>query len=242
MAQAIRIACLSTMAMFVVSTASAVPIVQNGSFENWSATQFFNGGPGLAEFAQVPGWSTPTGRVDIFFSPGYNASEGLSSLRVHPDPVPTEPNSNLVFQDISGFEVGNSYRLTFDAAIVNSLAYGVWSVPSKSPDLVVSVGSKTWAIDPLPVTNPASFNSSFPFSYASQSLTFAATASTLRVQFKTILGPTAAGIAVDNVAVSAVPEPSAAWMLIVGSALILPLQRFRRKSAIRQKFAASSGA
>lgn len=241
MARAIKIACLSTIVMFMVSTASAAPMVQNGSFENWSATQFFNGGPGLAEFAQVPGWSTPTGRVDIFFSPGYNASEGVSSLRVHPHPIPTEPNSNLVFQDISGFEVGNTYRLTFDAAIANSLAYGVWSVHSQSPALVVSVGSNTWAMDPLPVTNPASFNASFPFSYASQSLTFAATASTLRVQFQTILGP-AAGIAVDNVAVSAVPEPSAAWMLIVGSALILPLQRFGREGEIPQKFAASGGA
>jgi hypothetical protein len=211
--------------------AHGAPVIANGSFESWSGNSFFNGGPGLANGAQVAGWNSTSGRVDIFFSPGYNASKGHSSLRVHPDSAPV-PNSNFIYQDISGFEIGTTYKLSFDVAVSAVWAYGSWANISPDPRVLVSVGLEQRTIGPLTPFNASTAAASQPFSFANQSVTFTADSTSKRLQFEVPLSSGEGGVAIDNVYLTvtdAVPEVHSSLLFLLGLPVLAASLRNRRR-------------
>jgi choice-of-anchor C domain-containing protein len=196
--------------------ASAATIVSNGSFEVGT------NGPGAGSFATIPGsssaiadWSVVGGSID-WINGYWQASDGTHSVDMN------GVNVGSIQQTITTV-VGQAYRLTFD---LSANSDHLDSKPD-SRALVAAAGDTNglfvYNFDVPP-------NSSSNMNWASYSLYFTANSTSTLLSFNSAAPQNCCwGPALDNVAVTAVPEASTWGMMILGFAGV-GLMAYRRKS------------
>jgi choice-of-anchor C domain-containing protein len=143
-----------------------------------------------------------SGSVDYIGSDTWQAADGSRSLDM------SGHDAGSIFQNVSGFTVGQQYRLSFD------LASNVEGGPTiKSLQAQIGSTAQTFTFDGT------------GFSYANmgwslRTLDFIANNTTMGLTF-TSLDSGSAGPALDNVSITIVPEPAGASMLCVYALLTL---------------------
>jgi choice-of-anchor C domain-containing protein len=178
------------------SAAQAVSIVSNGSFESGPAAigtfKTYSAGS-----TAITGWKVTSGSID-YIGTYWAASDGKRSL----DMSGKAPGT--IVQTLAT-AAGQRYRLTFDL--------------SSNPDqpslktMLVHFGDST----PVSVVSPPV---SKPMTWVPHSLIFTASSAATDLKFQSTFGGPW-GVALDNVAVSAVvPEPATWAMLIAGFGLV----------------------
>jgi hypothetical protein len=191
--------------------AAAVNLIVNGDFEDASfggTTGYYNvGDPGSGADHPIPpgfGWSVPFNNVDIIANGVYAAN------------LPTGGAYNL---DLVGYgstgaiaqtfatEAGKVYRISLDYTQNGS---------GKTADVVVGTSILT--------TLEASS------AWQSWTTTFVGTGDPTTLVIAEILGGSNAGVILDNISVTAVPEPATWAMLITGFGMVGYGLRRRRAS------------
>lgn len=210
---------LATASIGLSSSANAVTVFQNGSFEQGLASigQFttLNGG----DSASITGWTVGGGLNSIDYIGSYwTAADGSRSLDLNG----LVPGSiSQTFSVISG----QTYNVTFDLA--GNPAGG------PTPKTITSSAGATVVFSSFDTTG----KSLSSMGWTPVSFEFTATGPTATLTFEsTTTGPsgngdypTAFGPALDNVSVTAVPEPSTWAMMLLGFVGV-GFAAFRRKS------------
>lgn len=208
------ISMLVASCLIFASTAFA-NLVTNGDFETTSNLQgkvnslyLNNLSSGQWDvFTSLPGWTTTTGYgIEV----QHNAVASGTGLYVELDSHPwsgsssSTTNSNIS-QNIAGLTVGQQYTIQFDY-------YSRTGTPSSG--INVSLGD--FSYDVLSTAKSwTTILQTFVYSGSNSNLTFLATGSADQL-----------GGFIDNVSLSAVPVPAAAWMLGAG---VLAIAGIRRK-------------
>lgn len=205
----IRTTGLALAATFAIATpASAANLLTNGDFESPLAPN----SPGYTTFyagESFPGWNVTEGNVDV----------------VAASFATTIPASGQ-WLDLVGFNDGTitqTFATTAGASYLLTFLYG--NNPGGAPRSAnVSVGDFAGTI-----------TSTSGLTYNSFSQLFTATGSSTTLTFASFGGSGNAGIALDNVSVTAVPEPATWGMMILGFGLIGAAAR--RRQNVRVSFA-----
>jgi choice-of-anchor C domain-containing protein len=189
------------------AAANAAPFV-NGSFESGTNPGVFT--PLTAGSTAITGWTVGGDSVDYIGS-YWNAQSGSRSV----DLSGNAPGS--IFQTFDTV-LGQVYNVTFFLG-----ANGDGPPPTKSVSVTATgnaAGNYSVGSTPFPpnVTAWSPFNYVFTATGTSTTLTFAST------------GTTAYGAALDNVNVTAVPEPAAWALMILGFGAIGGVMRRRGQS------------
>lgn len=182
----------------IVGTSFAAPVVPNGSFESYNIAS------GSSEFLDTLQGPYPFN--------GYWSANGTETLIVNAGSsvLPAGNGqqyatftgaSQSIYQVISGFDVGQTYQVSFWA----TGATGVWYVDEPNATGAI-VADSTWK---------------------QYSFTFNATAYDQHLWFE---GGSSAALSVDNITISAVPEPETYALLLAGLGVVGAVAR-RRKSA-----------
>lgn len=201
----------------------AATIIQNGSFEtfsDWDATcpagptqcaQFNAGNSGLA------GWTVGAGGVDVVGTP-WPAADGSYSLDLNAE------SAGSISQSFSTTP-NQSYRLSFELG-----ANYLFAPPYLTTKVgTLSVGNLIDQV--LSFSNPTMYafpGVAAPMGWETMTFDFVATGSETTLTF-TGLNAGAAGLALDNVSVSAIPEPSALALTLAGLVLLGVVTRQRAK-------------
>lgn len=204
-----RTTALALAATFTFAApANAANLLTNGDFEAPLAPN----SPGYTTFyagESFPGWSVTSGNVDV----------------VAASFAPSNPSSGQ-WLDLVGFNDGTitqTFATTSGATYLLTFLYG--NNPGGSPRSAnVSVGNFAGTI-----------TSNTGLNYNSFSQLFTATGSSTTLTFASFGGSGNAGIALDNVAVTAVPEPASWAMMILGFGLVGGAMR--RRQNVRVSFA-----
>lgn len=197
--------------LLATSPAQAANLITNGSFENGNT-----GGAYSTEGAgstNIFGWTVDSGSVD-YISSYWAASDGARSIDIAGSAIGSLSQS---FATVAG----NAYKVKFDLSSNPDLR--------GARDLLVSINGGA----PITFTHPGSTGKDAAgMNWLNQSFTFLATGANTTLAFTTngsaqnVYGP-----ALDNVAVSGVPEPAAWGMLLAGFAFVGGSMRRRRTSA-----------
>lgn len=218
-------ALLAVGAALMVSTAAqaTVNLVANGSFENGVAVS----GPtyvATGDSTSITGWTVTAHGVnytDDAPALGWDASEGSRSVELSS----IEGGNGGLFQTISGFTAGRSYRLAFD---VSANPYDTAFRP-KDARIRFSVTGGGPASYDYALQN---VNTATNMLYNKVIYDFVASSSMQSVSFRGAVNPFLGyGVVVDNVSIVAVPEASTWVMLILGFALVGVASR-RRSTAV----------
>jgi Protein of unknown function (DUF642) len=180
--------------------ASAVPIVANGSFETTGSG--------------IPGWTTLTGTPLTFSSgPHGNAEDGTLFLDISGG---FSGGTASIQQTISGFDIGQSYTLTY------------WTSVNRNNNFIDPSGL-TATIGSAALTTSFAPASTQPWAspWIFESLSFVASSSTLDLTFASSRTATGSLPAIDNVRIS-VPESGRTILMMLGA--LAPLIGLRRKS------------
>jgi len=212
----------------LISSVQATPSFINASFENYNddadITQPF---VDLYDYVTLEGWTTANslGRLDVFSEPGYNASDGDTSLRLH-------PGLDQAIQEVSGFITGQQYSLTFDLART-----GIWNDRSGDNDYwsnvaqgiqgvqVYTNGDSIGSITTDIAFDTSSIFGSEPFAFSTYSLFFTAAAPEIEFRFDLFNKNSLGGVALDNLQIDAVPEPSTIVLISLGLPLLALIKR-----------------
>jgi choice-of-anchor C domain-containing protein len=203
-------------ALLAAFPAQAASLITNGSFEYGNTSgSFSNEGAGSTN---IFGWTVDTGSVD-YISSYWAASDGARSIDIAGSAIGALSQS---FTTVAG----NAYKVTFDLASNPDL--------QGARDLLVSINGGT----PITFTHPGSTgHDAAGMNWTGQSFTFLATGANTTLTFTTNgTAQTYFGPALDNVAVTGVPEPAAWAMLLGGFALVGGSMR-RRRTATAVTFA-----
>ena len=214
--------------IFALETSSqGAPIFKNGSFENFSGDVSSPYYTDLYDNVMLDGWTTSNdlNRLDVFSSPGYNASDGNVALRIH-------GIIDQAIQVVSGFISGGLYILSFDlaaASVWHDTPTPFWGNGSTNTQGVhvyangINIGSVTTGVN-------FDFNSVFgnnPFNYKNYSMPFIANFSDIEFRFD-VINIDEQGVALDNLTISPVPVPST--LLLFGTGIVgLAGTRLRKK-------------
>ncbi len=179
--------------------------VANGSFED---TTFVGG---FQNTTSLNGWTVESGTVDLI-NTYWASSEGTHNV----DMSGSAPA--VISQVISGLDVGESYALTFDLS-------GNPDGPPVVKSLLAAIGGTAamFTFDSSTTVRPAAMN------WTPMVLRFTAEASSLTLRFSSMNDTVGFyGAALDNVAISAVPLPAAAPLLLAGLGGLVAFGRRRR--------------
>jgi choice-of-anchor C domain-containing protein len=160
----------------------------------------------------ITGWTIGFGSVDLIQS-YWQPSEGKHSLDLSGN------GPGMIFQTIAT-TIGQQYRLSFDLA-GNPDASGL-----KTTILNVTAGVTPQAFS---FTNDISTTKT-SMAWVSKSLDFVATKNDTTIMFMSG-NSSAFGPALDNVSVTAVPEPETYAMMLAGLGLVAGMARRKRKQA-----------
>ena len=200
----------ATTAMLLAGSASAATLI-NGSFETSTLD------PGVFTTVDSPstiidGWTVTSGSID-YIGNYWVASDGNRSIDLAGNAIGSIAQS---FDTI----IGQSYTASFDL--------------SANPDGGAVARNLLVSIDgggPLLFTHPGG-NSNGAMNWLNNSFTFTATNASTNLAFATDGSSNGFyGAALDNVLLSAVPEPAAWAMMIGGFAIVGGTVRRRRRSS-----------
>ncbi len=222
--------------VFILATggiSAATPSFSNASFETYTGdVSYPETYPDVYDDVALQSWSAVNsngGRLDVFVSPGYNASDGNAALRVH-------PTIDGAWQTVGGFTIGQSYDLLFDMA-----ATGIWKTTDNwsgwfnlsSAGQGVEVFLNDVSIGTAATDSRFSSNAVFgqdPFAYATYQLSFSAAAEELTFLFKVLDSDDSGGVALDNLRLvehSDIPEPATVMLLGLGILIMAAAGRTR---------------
>jgi choice-of-anchor C domain-containing protein len=207
-----------------ISSAANAAVFQNGSFELGTANigQFTTLNAG--DSTSITGWTVGSGNIDYIGS-YWMAADGSRSLDLNG----LVPGS--IFQT---FDVvaGQTYRVTFDLA-GNPAGTPVEKTLTTTAGATVVLSS--FDTTGRSLTNMGWTPVSFLFTATSsqETLTFQSTTTGIsnNDQFPTAFGP-----ALDNVSVTAVPEP-ATWAMLILGFVSIGLVAYRKKAKLEVRFA-----
>ncbi|MBS0479029.1 MAG: choice-of-anchor C family protein [Proteobacteria bacterium] len=194
-------------AVALPAAANAGPFI-NGSFETGPTPGAFT--PLAAGSTAIAGWTVGGNSID-YIGTYWNAQNGSRSI----DLSGNAPGS--IFQTFDTV-LGQTYQVTFYLG-----ANGDGPPPFKTVS-VGATGNATGNYSVATTTFPPNVTAWSPFSYA-----FTATGTSTTLTF-TSTGNTAYGAALDNVNVTAVPEPAAWALMIFGFGAIGGVLRRRQGS------------
>jgi choice-of-anchor C domain-containing protein len=212
----------SALMACVWSGAASAALIQNGSFE------FGTNGPGAGAFVTIPGsgatinnW-TVNGNVD-WINGYWQASDGTHSVDLN------GTTQGDVQQSISTV-AGQHYLLTFDL--------------SANPDhLDANPDTRKVTVSAGATSNVFSYTFSEPpnsrtsMNWLSYSMSFTGTGAPMLIDFSSAVGQNCCyGAALDNVNVTAVPEPATWGMMILGF-LGVGIVGYRRRSKMAFRIA-----
>lgn len=193
-----RLALTLAAALLASTSAGAVTLI-NGSFEDGGPI----GGIGFetlaaGDTASITGWEVLSDGVDYIGS-YWMASDGSRSLDL------SALTSGGVKQTVAGFEVGKTYRVSFDISANFSGGNDVKSF------VMSATGGQAYQ-DSYTRTGA---NSASNMLWQTYTYTFVASGIAQDLQFRSLENDPS-GVALDNVSISLVPEPAAWALLIVG--------------------------
>lgn len=187
---------------FATLSAQAADLVTNGSFEAISGASVTNGYRKIsAGSGDITGWTIGGNSVDII-NGAYNAISG-NSIDMLGSPGPGTLSQTLSTAN------GQNYVLSFDLSF-NPNA----SNATKAIGVSFAGGA---------VTN---FTGTVPFSH--YTLGFTATSASTSLTFSSTSGADYSGAVLDNVSVTAVPEPETYAMLLAGMGIMGAVVRRRQ--------------
>ncbi len=208
------------LAISVSSTAHA-NLAVNGSFEDSSFGSPGGYTLGLVGNA-VPGWYIPSS--DGTYPWGLtNGAFGAFTPYGNQFFVLGEANTGVEYtiqQTLTGLTAGLTYNLSFaiasEAGCCSQAEVSYLSGSSTAPQNFFATNSGQWWTD-----------------WSTQNTSFVADSSTVIFQFKNV-NPTSAGLdlGLDNVVITAVPEPETYAMLLAGLGLLGFMARRRKESAV----------
>lgn len=208
-------------AMVSTSAHAAVNLVTNGSFENGIAIA----GPtflGTDDTTSMTGWTVTADGVNYADNSamiGWDASSGVRSVEL------SSGNGNGgIFQQMSGFETGRRYRLTFD---VSANPYDT-SFRPRDARVRFSVSGGNVGFHDYQLQN---VNTATNMLYDKVVFEWTAGATQQALSIRGAVNPFLGyGVIVDNVTVSAVPELSTWAMLVAGFGLVGAASRRRSRA------------
>jgi Protein of unknown function (DUF642)/PEP-CTERM motif len=192
---------------FAVAPASAASLLINGGFEQPDVLSPSQGGIGFQTFSSsFTGWTVDAGNIDIVdHFGGGDAGEGDQWLDLWGD------QSGAISQTFNTV-LGQTYKLSF--------LYGNNPYSTSTATASYSVGGLNGSV-----------TSSSGLSFNSFNGTFVGTGGATTLSFVNTNGCCNGGIALDGVAVSAVPEPASWALMIAGFGLVGAAAR--RKANVR---------
>ena len=215
---------LVSLAALVLGTAAGAVTVINGSFENnpngsvvfaARASDTFDSSAALSSAVQFAGWTVFRGGV-AYIDQQWQASDGNQSITLSSD------GAGGIAQRISGFVIGQRYRMSFDVSADPAS-------PKNSARLYYSAsGGETTKFDYI-----SNGNTPDDMQYRHVTYDFVASGKTQQIVFFGIddqFGPV-----LDNVSISAIPEPATWGLMIAGFAFTGTL--VRRRSRMRSMLA-----
>ncbi len=184
-----RVTALAFLLLALIAPATRAAPFTNGSFESGTSNDsggFTNLGTGSTS---ITGWTVSVGNIDWIGS-YWNASDGVRSIDL------AGTNSSGTISQIFDTTPGQSYLVTFDLS-------GNPEGPPISKTLEALIDGNLAGSFGFDTTGQAIPN----INWSSQSFTFTATGASTTIAFRDASGGTSFGAALDNVAVTAVPEP-----------------------------------
>lgn len=202
-------------AAFAFGGAAQGAILVNGSFEDGIAID----GSGIVTLAtddivSLPGWTVLADGVDYVSDALWAASDGSRSVDL------SALTRGGISQRISGFDVGQRYRLTFD---ISANPFDPAARPRDKRFVVTASG-----------TTPTTFtyeltdaNTATTMLYQTYSYDFLAISETQGISFQSLVQDEY-GVVLDNVTLSVVPEAATWAMVIAGFGIVGAGARRRR--------------
>lgn len=213
MASSLKLALLAGAAVLASGVAHAAVSVVNGSFETGPNPSGFT--TLLGGNTSITGWTVTGGSIDYIGS-YWQASNGSRSI---------DMNGNAlggISQTLTGLTAGGKYLVSFDIA-------GNTDSGPTIKTLTASAGATTYT-----ASFDTSGHSHASMGWTPHSFMFTATGSTALLAFTSTTTATCCwGPALDNVAVSAVPEPATWAMMLIGFAGLAGVARSRRAALAR---------
>lgn len=214
---------LGATALVSTSAQAAVNLVTNGSFENGIAVS----GPtyvATGDTSSITGWTVTANGVnytDNTPESGWDASDGSRSVELSS----VNGGNGGLFQQMSGFEIGRTYRLKFD---VSANPYDTAFRPKDARVRFSVTGGNAEFYD----YKLQNVNTATNMLYDTVSYNFVAGAKLQSLTIRGAVNPFLGyGVVVDNVSIVAVPEASTWSMLILGFGLVGLASR-RRSAAV----------
>jgi choice-of-anchor C domain-containing protein len=180
--------------------------VLNGSFETGTTPPFGGTYVPAPNSSAIPNWTVQSGSVDYIGSDTWQAADGSRSLDM------SGHNAGSILQNITGFTVGQQYRLSF------YIAGNDGDPPIKHLQAAVGSTAQTFTFDTTGFTYAN-------MGWSLRTLDFTADNTTLALTF-TSFDDTFSGPAIDNVSISPIPEPCASYLICAGCLGLL--RRIRR--------------
>ncbi|MFG6449106.1 PEP-CTERM sorting domain-containing protein [Roseateles sp. BYS180W] len=177
-------------------------LVVNGSFEQPSLAAGT-----LGIYANVTGWNATVGEIEIRNNVAGTASQGVQFLELD-----ARINSTI-HQTVSGLTTGSAYSFSFDY--------------SNRRGTALSTNGMSWSLDGGTTWNDVVTPTDYVWhSFSGQ---FVATGSTTELMFRAINTSDALGTSLDNVSITAVPEPGTYALLLAGLGAFGVMSRRRVK-------------
>jgi len=202
--RAMRVILAACAAIAFAGSAQAITVI-NGSFEtgiNPAGSTLLATG----DATSLPGWTVLAQGIDYVDNSVWAASRGDRSLDL------SGLNRGGITQRISGFTVGQRYRLQVD---VSANPFDPSARP-KEKRLLISTSMATPTVF---VYNLTDANTASAMQYQTLSYEFVAGRVTQGFTLASLM-QNEYGVVIDNVRISAVPEPGAWFMLCAGLALV----------------------
>ena len=201
--------CILSLVAGLLSTASAANLIGNGSFESPAIVGPF---AGISAGGTIGAWRVGLEDVDLIRT-YWNAADGAQSVDLNGPRL-----GSSIFQDIPT-TVGAQYSLTFSYA----------GNPDEAGDKTFNV---LWGGAVAGGFNfPQNTGTLANMNWRNGVLTLTANSSLTRVEFLSTTAINGTGPALDNISLTAVPEPSVTLLALTSAAGLLALRLRRQRDA-----------